>query len=82
MLTECVIETGDKFIIQQVLDKYYDRLKEGRPCFLYNEKQHRIGQIFDVNMKYETENNCKLIATCEIWKSGCDPIFDKIEKLL
>ena len=75
MFIECILEVGEPKLINSVYRKYYKQLSKGQPCYLFNDKGYRIGQIYDISFE-GTDKELKLIGKCEVWEK--DPIWNKL----
>ena len=51
MFIECILEVGEPKLINSVYRKYYKQLSKGQPCYLFNDKGYRIGQIYDISFE-------------------------------
>lgn len=54
--------------IEAIYDKYNKQLLQGQPCWLYDNKGYRIGQIYELWILGDDEHKYKLMGKCEIWE--------------
>lgn len=53
--------------IEAIYNKYINQIQQGHPCWLYDSKGYRIGQIYELWI-LEDEHKYKLMGKCEIWQ--------------
>ena len=53
--------------IEAIYDKYNKQILQGQPCWLYDSKGYRIGQIYELWILGD-EHKYKLMGKCEIWQ--------------
>ena len=56
--------------IEVIYDKYNKQILQGQPCWLYDYKGNRIGQIYELWILGDNDNKYKLMGKCEIWQKG------------
>ena len=52
--------------IEHIYNKYNKQLLQGQPCWLYDSKGHRIGQIYELWILGDNDNKYKLMGKCDI----------------
>jgi len=63
--------------IEAIYDKYNKQLLQGQPCWVYDNKGYRIGQIYELWILGDDEHKYKLMGKCEIWERN--PVLEHIE---
>ena len=72
MFVEGILEVGEPKLIMALHNDYYNKLKKGEPCYLFNEKGYRVGQIYEISFE-GTDKELKLIGKYEIWEQNSRP---------
>lgn len=60
--------SANRHEIDKVFQKYYNQLLKGQPCWVFDNKGHRIGQIYDLWILGDDDHKFKLMGKCEIWQ--------------
>jgi hypothetical protein len=69
MFVQKEIEISENYReIEAFYDKYMDCLLKGQPCWLYDSKGYRIGQIYELWILGDDDHKYKLMGKCEIWQ--------------
>lgn len=68
MFVQKEIEISENYReIEAIYDKYNKQILQGHPCWLYDSKGYRIGQIYELWILGD-EHKYKLMSKCEIWQ--------------
>lgn len=69
MFVQREIELSENYReIEAIYDKYNKQILKGQPCWLYDNKGYRIGQIYELWILADNDQKYKLMGKCEIWQ--------------
>lgn len=67
MFVEGILEVGKPQLIMVLYNDYYNKLKNGKPCYLLDDKGNKVGRIYEISFE-GTDKELKLIGKFEVWE--------------